>query len=317
MAFGQSVTDSASLKAAGYILPHVTIIAAHTLPASAMAFRRSLQCLLLLTLSGIASVSSAAGFIYEIRGNTIFQHAKAEVFNKFFGSPTDPSKLLRAALAENFGPIYLSQALIPLRILAYDLGSEQLVVFDSTAAKLEPASDLLVSAAVLASCSVKDFFGPANVPHKDGAIRTYIDAGSMGVGVCDATQFLYDKMRLDLQPGDNALIFSVGTGFDKACEINAKSDESIIRVIRLEPDMTDYLKGTQGNSMLLNMKAADGSPEALKGLAKVAENLIKQNDEFGQLIEALWARSDAAAAAEAAANTGAAGKKPRDGDWGF
>jgi uncharacterized repeat protein (TIGR01451 family) len=63
----------ASLRTASYILPHVTIIASTTpsRPATAAGndlTRRYLQGALLLALSGLTTLCTAASFLYEIRG---------------------------------------------------------------------------------------------------------------------------------------------------------------------------------------------------------------------------------------------------------
>ena len=230
---------------------------------------------------------------YKTKATPIFEAATQSIISnklaQFTRGKTDYSQarsILKTAIDDVFGELKLSESLNNLFILSHDKNVGNIHIFDTKTEK-----NLLVGDAVLASASIADAFGPTAIQFASGETRNFIDAASMGAKphVCDPTAYLHQKINKDLEEGDTATIYSLGTGFAPTSQetkrLMAKSNQ--ISIIRIQPEV-DHLATMKfmGNLIAQNLLAADTSEETIEGMLEVAESL-KTAKEYKRMLSDL------------------------------
>jgi len=160
--------------------------------------------------AGLACGKSAAAMadLYRKNGSTIFRRrmrSRLDVLKIFTSRYSN--EVLRALLEEEFGPITLGDVQVPLIIPSVDIGKGCVHVFKSKYADgfvRDPG--VLVSDAVMASCSAPTYFDPYLVSD----VYQLVDGGLWAnnpslVSVIDA------KHRLGI-PLEDIRVLSIGTG---------------------------------------------------------------------------------------------------------
>lgn len=216
---------------------------------------------------------------YRTRGAPIFEKAAAAVIGSLFGNKdfSSASSELKKHTEEVFAKRKISEALVDVMVLTHDLSEKKTYVFDSALAKENTAQDIRVSDAARASSSVRMAFGKVNLKIGDRQ-KFFVDAGSMGnsVQVNDPTPFLVEKLRLNLDPDDSAVIYSLGTGFSEAAEITDMPAN--IEIVRLQPNIKHLV-----TILGIDFLAADSSPETLNNMIAAAD-VVKNSKAYRRML---------------------------------
>ncbi|MDA0712508.1 MAG: hypothetical protein O2897_00775 [bacterium] len=174
----------------------------------------------------------------------------------------------------------LSDALIDLFIVSTDKDSMQYFIFNSK----NPAHHQIdIHNIVKASTSIFNAFGTHSVEIPGEGTRNFIDAGYETAGyetVVDPTFLLHQQLKNSLPPGDRAIIYSLGTGFEYLSSktkhlIERNSTNSRINIIRIQPNV-NHLAGGEPGSLFMSLFAADTSLEAIENLKKEAKRLTPE-----------------------------------------
>jgi patatin-like phospholipase/acyl hydrolase len=148
---------------------------------------------------------------YELLGPRVFHRSLRRRITSADGLADERygSEGLKAALAEQLGEALLSQTLTDVVLTAYDLGDRRAVFFRTWRARADPAIDVRLADAVLATASAPTYFEPARVRRvAGGETHTLVDGGVFATN--PAMCALAEVARMGRL--DEVLVVSLGTG---------------------------------------------------------------------------------------------------------
>lgn len=165
--------------------------------------------------------------------NAAFYFAGLSQFANFPKAAEPFEELLEAYM----GGVYLSHALKPLMITAYNIKTKKVDVFDSVLAEQDANRDLPLAQVVRATTALPFFFGHASLQFNNSAPETaWMDAGLHGYN--DPTAFLCARL-LQRFPNRDLVVYSLGTGLGTSPWTHAYAQAyPQLKVVRIEPDFS-------------------------------------------------------------------------------
>jgi predicted acylesterase/phospholipase RssA len=168
---------------------------------------------------------------------------------------------LQEVLNEVFGDTWLSEAIRPTLIPAYDLLQDHPYAFRSHHASTDPGADYPTSAVVRATTAVPGYFPPVELESRAGHPRRLCIDG--GVAAFSPALWAYAEARRLYPDADEILLVSLGTA--RRChDLDAASPRPWKPLERVRPmfELTCDAASAVTHEQLLSLLAAGGSREA-------------------------------------------------------